>query len=105
MSIEIAKIQKNGDRSFSIWINGDEGFDEQKFLQLIEILGISNNERIFASVGPAQFIDEVHTEHGIFNLSQEFDEFAGTTIYSESSELIESIFNIMVNSDQYHARK
>lgn len=105
MSIEIAKIKKKGDGSFSIWIDGDEGFNEQKFLQLIEPLGISKNERVFSSFGPAQFIDEIHTKHGVFNLSQEFDEFAGTTIYSESHGLMENIFNIMVNSGQYHARK
>jgi hypothetical protein len=105
MSIEIAKIQKEGTESFSIWIDGDEEFNEAAFISLIGALEINENKRIFSSFGPAQFIDEINTKYGMFNLSQEFDEFAGTTIYSDHHELMEKILSEMLDSGQYHARK
>ncbi len=105
MTIEILKMQSKLDDSFSIWIDGEEGFNEKDFLQLIKSLEIRKNEQVFNSFGPAQFIDEIHTKKGVFNLSQEFDEFAGVTIYSEDDELMKNILDIMINSGQYHQRK
>jgi hypothetical protein len=105
MSIEIVRVQKEATDSFSIWIDGGEAFCESEFLKLIEPLELSKNERVFSSFGLAQFIDEIHTKYGAFNLSQEFDEFDGTAIYSDNHGLKEGILNVMVNSGQYLARK
>lgn len=105
MSIEIVKIKDKISNGFSIWINEDEGFKENSFLKLVEPLEISENKRVFSSFGPAQFIDEIQTKYGVFSLSQEFDEFAGVSIYSDSDSLMEKILNIMLCSGQYHVRK
>ena len=104
MSIKIVQLRKKDVDGFSIWIDEDEGFDYSSFLKLIEPLNIKAKETVYSCVGPAQFIDEINTEAGIFNLSQEFDEFAGITIYSENINLMEKILDIMLESAIYHIR-
>lgn len=104
MSVEIVKLSQKDARGFSIWIDGNEAFDDIEFLKLIAPLGIDKNERVFSSFGPAQLIDEIHTKNGTFRLSQEFDEYAGVAIYSDSNELMTKILNIMLNSERYHVR-
>ncbi len=105
LSIEFAIMQQESTGSFAIWISGEQAFCESEFLKLLEPLELSKKERVFSSIGPAENIDEIYTKQGVFNLSREFDEFAGITIYSANRELMSAIYNIMINSGQYHARK
>ena len=104
MSIEVVRIYKQEDE-FSIWIDGDEAFSEYDFLRIIAPLGVIKNERVFTCLGPAEFIDEIQTNSGVFNLSQEFDAFAGVTVYSDNAVLMNLIFSAMLNSREYHERK
>lgn len=104
MSIEVVRIYNQKD-AFSIWIEGDKAFSENKFLKIIAPLGVIKSERVFACLGPAQHIDEIHTNSGVFNLSQEFDEFAGVTVYSDNAVLMNLIFSAMLESHEYHERE
>lgn len=104
MSIEVVRLYKQGD-AFSIWIDGDEAFSESDFLRTIAPLVVLKNERVFTWLGPAEFIDEIQTNSGVFNLSQEFDEFAGVTVYSDDAVLMNLIFSTMLDSLEYHERK
>lgn len=104
MDIEIVRIYRQGD-AFSIWIDGDEAFSENDFLRIIAPLGVIKNKRVFTCLGHAEFIDEIQTNSGVFNLSQEFDEFAGVTIYSDDAVLMNLIFSTMLDSREYHERK
>jgi len=101
MSIGIVKLKKE-DETCSLWIDEGEGFSDQEFLRVIAPLKIARNERVHTSHGPAQTIDEIHTSQGVFNLSQEFDEYPGVSIYSDDSQLINNILNLMVSSGEYH---
>ncbi len=104
MNIEIVKLQKQKSEEFTIWINGDGDFISNDFLELMTPLGISKNERVFSCFGPLEFIDEIQTESGQFTFHQELDEFPGTTIYSDSTELMNKILGLMLESGVYHVR-
>ena len=105
MNIEIVKIKNKLTDRFSIWIDEDQSFNYNDFITIINSLEIKKIEQIYSSFGPAQFIDEIHTKFGIFNFSQEFDEFAGSTIYSDNQTLMNNILNIMIESEKYKIRK
>lgn len=90
--------------TFSIWINGDQKFNVDVFMSTVSQLGIKRNHRILTSCGPAQSLDEIQTDSGFFYVSQEFDEFAGVTIYSDSAALMNIIFDAMLGSGYYHER-
>jgi hypothetical protein len=104
MSIEIVKIKDNPTGHFSIWIDEDQGFRDKDLLSVINSLGINKTERVYSSLGPSQVIDEVHTTNGAFRLAQEFDEFAGSTIYSDNQELMSNILSLMVGSKKFKVR-
>jgi len=99
----MTKIDKI-DSGFFIWIGEDEGFNARAFLKHIDKFEPSEPERIFSSFGPAEILDEFHTQYGSFRLHHEFDEFAGTTIYSDSHELMKKILNEMILSGEYHLK-
>ncbi len=104
MSIEVVKLQKSNE-GFTIWIDEEQGFNTGDFLSLISCLKVNKVERVYQSFGPAQVIDEIHTELGIFNLDIEFDEYSGISIYSDELALMNKILDVMINSDKYHIRK
>lgn len=104
MKVDILKLQ-NGDRaSSSIWIGDNRDFEQNEFLKLIAPFGVSDQERVSISTSPAEFIDKITTKLGVFYISREFDEFSGTTIFSDNHELMDSIFEVMVTSGQFHAK-
>lgn len=102
MSIKVVQLKKKGVDGFSIWIDECEGFDYRHFLMLIEPLSIKTKETVYSCMSPAQLVDEINTDAGIFKLSQEFDEFAGVTIYSENISLMKKILDIMLESPIYY---
>ncbi len=104
MSIEIVKIQNKKCAGFTIWIDGDSEFDSNSFFELIRPLNVTGSERVFSSFGPLEFIDEVQTELGLFTYHQELDSFPGTTISSDSSELMHRILELMLETGNYHVR-
>jgi hypothetical protein len=103
MSIEIVKLNKQKGR-FSIWIDESQSFKSSQFKNLLSPLNIKSEKIVHSSVGPAEYIEEVTTNEGAFCLSEEFDEWAGATIYSDDTELMNKILNLMLNSDLYHVR-
>lgn len=104
MSIEIVRIYKR-ENEFSIWIAGDQKFCENDFLNVIAPLGVIKSERVFTCLGPAEVNDEIQTNLGVFNLSKAYDAFAGGTVYSDNTDLMNSILSAMLNSGEYHERK
>jgi len=103
MSIEIVKLQKQKG-SFSIWIDESQSFKSSEFKALLIPLNIKGEKIVHSSVGPAEYIEEITTNKGVFCLSEEFDECAGATIYSNDTELMNKILNLMLNSKLYHVR-
>lgn len=103
MSTGIVKIQKDGS-GFSIWFNNDSCYKLSDFLELLAPINIISCTRVYESFGPAEFLDEISTKHGVFSMHQEFDEFSGSTIYSESIELMNEILKLMLASGQYYIR-
>ena len=104
MSIEVV-VQKKEPDGFSLWINEEQGFNTHSFLNAIAPLEIRKTERILESFGPAEIIDEYHTVQGVFSIHYEFDEYAGTTIYSGNSKLMEVIWTHMLASKDFHQRR
>lgn len=104
MPIEIVKIEK-GNSEFSIWIDGEQDFATACFLKDISALNINRVETIYQSFGPAESIEKYSTESGDFFINREFDEHAGTTIYSENVQLMNQLFKLMVSSGNYHPGK
>ena len=104
MTIEVVVINKDNG-GFSLWINDDQPFHVHRFKTLMEELKIERIERVRESFGPAEIVDNIHTAHGVFGLHMEFDEFAGTTIYSEDGELMEKILELMIQSGDYRRKK
>ena len=103
MSIEIVKLQKQKG-SFSIWIDESQSFKSSEFKALLIPLNIKSEKIVHSSVGPAEYIEEITTSQGVFCLSEEFDECAGATVYSNDIELMNKILSLMLNSDLYHVR-
>ncbi len=104
MSIEVVRI-KNQAGGFAIWIDNDESFNENDFLRIIAPLQVIKTERVFTCLAPAELIDEIMTKSGTFQISQEFDAFAGVTIYSDDAVLMSLIFRAMIDSREYHERE
>jgi hypothetical protein len=103
MSIEIVKIQREGE-GFSLWVDDEQDFDVSKFLKVLSPLNVGKSIRVHESFGPAEFIDNIQTSNGVFSLYQQFDEFPGSTIYSDSDALMENILSLMLESGFYHVR-
>ena len=104
MSIEVVVLKKE-DGGFSLWIDGDQDFHHDSFLELIMVeLEIQKTERVHTSFGPASLIDDFHTPYGVFSMRLEFDEFPGATLSSDNIELIKKIRHIILKSGQYHLR-
>ena len=93
MRIEIVKIE-NENGEFSIWIDREQNFSLAHFLKDISFLNIGAPKTIYQSFGPAEVIEKYSTKIGDFYINQEFDEYTGTTIYSESSKLMNKIYFI-----------
>ncbi|WP_445363540.1 hypothetical protein ACJJIQ_01995 [Microbulbifer sp. ANSA003] len=104
MSIEIVKLEKQ-EESFLIWIDEDQSFKSSQFNALLSPPGIKGEKIVHSSVGPAEYIEEITTNEGAFFLSEEFDEWAGATIYSDDTELMNKILSLMLSSGLYHARQ
>ena len=103
MDIEIVKIEKeNG--GFSIWIDREQDFRRAEFLKEISILNIDEHQIIYESFCPAEIIEKYSTKIGDFFISQEFDEFAGTTIYSKNAELMNKLYKLMLSSGNYQVK-
>lgn len=103
MNIVIVRIEKD-DGSFSLWIDDEQEFNSSGLLKLLAPIGVGEIQRVYESFGPAEFIDNINTDEGIFSLHEQFDEFAGSTIYSESTALMNKILTLMLESEQYHVR-
>jgi hypothetical protein len=100
MNIKIIKINKeNG--GFSIWIDSDQNFSLSRLLEDLSILDLDMGETIYQSFGPAEIIEKYSTKAGAFFISREFDEFAGTMIYSDNLELMDQICKLMLSSGNY----
>ncbi len=104
MNIEIDKIYHIESEGFSIWIDEEQNFNLKNFLNDISVLNIETSEILLKSFGPAQIIEKYTTKSGDFFIHIEFDEFAGTTIYSENSDLMNKIFELMISSGHYILR-
>lgn len=103
MSIGIVKTQKNSS-GFSIWFDNESCYKLSDLLELLAPINIISCTRVLESFGPAEFIDEISTKKGVFSMHQEFDDFSGSTIYSESTELMNEILKLMLASGQYYIR-
>jgi len=102
-NIKIVKIKKdNGE--FSIWIDREQDFSLTRFLKDLSVLELDEPETIYQSFGPAEIIEKYPTKAGDFFISQEFDEYAGVTVYSKNPELMDKIYKLMLSSGNYNAR-
>ncbi len=102
INIEIVKVEKDKG-GFSIWIDSEQGFSLTNFLKDLLILDFDAPETVYQSFGPAEIIERYSTKVGDFFISQEFDEYAGVTIYSDNLELMNKIYKLMLFSGKYHA--
>ena len=97
MSVYI-KSRHHSVHGFSIWISPAQKFCADAFLDTIADLNIIRCERVLENYGPLELVDHYHTQFGLVCIHYEFDEFAGTTIYSANIKLMKRVHTLMIRS-------